>query len=46
MFITGANDTGDKLFTGVTGTADKFFTVLLTLAIRQCCQYSLPTPEN
>jgi hypothetical protein len=27
MFITGVNDTGDKLFSGVNGndTADKFF---------------------
>ncbi len=25
MFITGVNDTGDKLFTGVVDTGDKFF---------------------
>ncbi len=25
MFITGVNDTGEKLFTGVNDTADKFF---------------------
>ena len=25
MFITGVNDTGDKLFTGVNDTGDKFF---------------------
>jgi hypothetical protein len=24
MFITGVNDTGDKLFTGVNDTSDKF----------------------
>ncbi len=33
MFITGVNDTGDKLFTGVKNTADKF---MLTPAINPC----------
>jgi hypothetical protein len=27
MFITGVNDTGEKLFSGVNDTGDKFLTV-------------------
>ncbi len=30
MFITGVNDTGDKLFSGVNDTGDKFLPVSLT----------------
>jgi hypothetical protein len=31
MFISGVNDTGDKLFSGVNDTGEKFFARLLIL---------------
>jgi hypothetical protein len=30
MFITGVNDTGDKLFTGVNDTGDEFIAGVVT----------------
>jgi hypothetical protein len=29
MFISGVNDTGDKMFGGVNGNADKFIVVVV-----------------
>jgi hypothetical protein len=37
MFISGVNDTGDKLFGGVNDTSDKFSAVSTTPAIRESC---------
>jgi hypothetical protein len=34
MFITGINDTGDKLFSGVNNTGEKF---IAGVNDRQCC---------
>jgi hypothetical protein len=41
MFISGVNNTGNKLFGGVNDTADKLIGVSLTPAINLCHIFSL-----
>ncbi len=41
MFITGVNDTGEKLFTGVNNTGDKFMGRSTTPANNPCHEFSV-----
>jgi hypothetical protein len=41
MFISGVNNTGDKLFNGANDIADKFLTEVTTPAINLCHRFSV-----
>jgi hypothetical protein len=41
MFITGVNDTGEKLFIGVYDTGEKFIAGVVTPAISPCHGFSV-----